>query len=376
MTTVRLVPPEPRHVVLADEADARMREAAREIEVLEARLSQIEAESRQIEPASPSEPGQADLPESAQLILRFVEDLVSTNRENMSDLLSDRYAWAAGRLRQAHAVAHELVNEALDEFATALHERGATRTNPLDTPPIAELISSIGRSSSAVLDAKDEPADAVASLDTAPHDETAVLDVVTVGAPEPAATNGLTWRDNDDHREGDSDPQDRAADPPVEMQPAATVDDMVSSAVQAVLHALTGSGDDGEHPIAAPASSSPASRSLGLLEAAVDDARRAIGDDAPAARAQPDLSPDPVADALIDEDLGDDDLGDEDLDEEGPDRDAETAPDDALATRFESFWSDEVAATDTSANPIVFGAVILPMLLVVVVIMLALVVIG
>lgn len=375
MTTVRLVPPEPRHVVLADEADARMREAAHEIEVLEARLSQIEAESRQIEPASPSEPSQADLPESAQLILRFVEDLVSTNRENMSDLLSDRYAWAAGRLRQAHAVAHELVNEALDEFATALHERGATRTNPLDTPPIAELISSIGRSSSAVLDARDEPADAVASLDTAPHDETAVLDVVTVGAPEPAATNGLTWRDRDDHSEGEADseigPQDRAADSPVEMQPAATVDDMVSSAVQAVLHALTGSGDDGEHPIAAPASSSPASRSLGLLEAAVDDAKRAIGDGAPAARAQPDLSPDPVADALIDEDLGD-----EDLDEEGPDGEAGAAPDDALATRFESFWSDEVPATDTSANPIVFGAVILPMLLVVVVIMLALVVIG
>lgn len=369
MTTIGFTRPEPRHVVLADEADARIREAASEIEELEARLGRVEAELEEVERLSPCEPGQADLPESAQLILRFVEDLVSTNRENMSDLLSDRYAWAAGRLLEAHAVAHELVNEALDEFAAALHERGATRTDPLDVPPIAELISSIARTAPAEVDAKDEPTSAVASIDAQPEPVTAILDRATVRAPEPAvAAKGLAWRGSGDHSDNDKDneigPHDHLAESPVEMQPAATVDDMVSSAVQAVLHALTSPGDESEQPIALASSPSAAS-SLGLLEAAVDDAKRAIGDGAPAAQGQPELSPDPEVEELTRE--GHD---------EGPDGEAEATPDDSLATRFESFWRDETAATDTSANPIVFGAVILPMLVVVVVIMLALAVIG
>lgn len=247
MTFTEVVPPEPRRVVLAADADAQLLAAARELDHLSERLEHLEAEVEAAEARAGEVPDEADLPESAQLTLRFVDDLISTNRERIRDLLSERYAWAGDRLVEAHAEAQEIVNEALAELSLALRERDAGRSSTTGEPMVAELLASIAS--------------------PAPVDDEPRVELVPTLAPDDGVedrTGEEAGPEHDDDRDGDDleadddladdleEGDDREAEPvgahfvktavvtaeePTLAEP--TVDDVVTSAVQAVLRAIT-----------------------------------------------------------------------------------------------------------------------------------------
>lgn len=282
MTSAGVVPPEPRRVVLADEANARIREAELEVEELEERLRRVEAEIEAADQRGHEATDEPELPESAQLTVRFVDDLVSTNRERIRDLLSERYAWAGDRLVEAHVEAQEIVNDALAELSLALRERDAGRRDPRDEPLVAALLASIASPSPAT----DELVE-VGQPDAA---ETGIGADAAVGSEAPeihAAPDDDDEEDDEeeddaeDHGEDEDDgelavqgahfvqPKPQAAVPPLEeLGPAAAVDDVVSSAVQAVLRALTDPGSEAAEARTEPAPQLQWSELEGLPEPA------------------------------------------------------------------------------------------------------------
>lgn len=234
---------EPRDVVLAAVADARMDEAVSELESLRERLAQITAEVEASEKQAGSTPNHLELPESVQLTLQFVDDLVSTNRARMRDQVAQRYALAGERLAGAHAEAQAIVSEALAELAAAVHEHSTPREHLVD-----DLSRAAGTAS---MPPATHRSPASSSVELAQDVCAPGVDDASVGNPEALASD----RANDAAApravaaDNPGESEERLPDQPMEALSAEgddpeSLDGVVDSAVQAILKALAGPGAD------------------------------------------------------------------------------------------------------------------------------------
>lgn len=244
MTTFE--PLEAQDVVLAEEADACVRDLLGEVGELTERMREVTAQVEVAE-AGTSTSGDAELSDSQQLTLQFVEDLVATNRERMREVISQRYVWVGDRLAEAQAEAQAITHAATSELATALAEHDGGLVGHLDDRSVAELVASIPSAGPARVGPAVEPiAEGPRSAEI--QDDPPLLDRAPADARD---TDGEGTLEGElaapvDPAEVD-DPLvavDHVTVPissspfPAEGDTGAVIDDAVSAAVQAVLRAL------------------------------------------------------------------------------------------------------------------------------------------
>ncbi|MGK2948288.1 MAG: hypothetical protein ACSLFP_06925 [Acidimicrobiales bacterium] len=241
MTTFE--PLEARDVVLADEADARVSVLLGEVEDLTERMREVTAEVEAAEERASIE-GQVELSESQQLTLQFVEDLVATNRERMSEVISERYVWVGQRLTEAQAEGQTLTGTAVAELATALAEHDGSGGRSLDDRAVADLLASIATASarsaagSEAVPVEPEPAEAEPEEPAAGAAAAVDPAAVDPAAVDPAALDPMVADELLQAVEELTVPVEVSSHISDDTDQAAMIDDAVGSAVQAVLRAL------------------------------------------------------------------------------------------------------------------------------------------
>lgn len=226
-----------RDVVLAVEADARVALLLAEVDDLATRVREV---STEVETAEASAPigGSPELTQSEQLTLRFVDDLLATNRERMREVIFERYAWVSQRLSDAQAEAQDLTDAAVAELAAALAERESCGST-LDDRSVADILGSVATPGEPqVTEAGAGPSEA--ALSELRAREGGAVDGATTqpSAVDPAVVDELVVSSEGSDADEQTEPTDQEA----------MIDDAVGSAVQAVLRALAASADEGaEH---------------------------------------------------------------------------------------------------------------------------------
>lgn len=355
MSALGLARLEPRDVVLATVADARMDEAVSELESLREQLSQITAEVEASEKRAGSTPNHLELPDSVQLTFQFVDDLVSTNRARMRDQVAQRYAWAGERLAGAHAEAQTIVGEALAELAAAVDDHRTPLEHPVaDLRPAGLMGSSMPPATScSPASPVVEPAQDVRAPDA---DDASVGDPgtsTTVPANDAVASQAV-------EADRPAESEERLSGQPMEaLSPQSgapeSLDGVVDSAVQAILKALAGPGTDARPSpptgTARPGVTPPA----GLLT---------WSDDRPA---EPPSSPK----------AGEEEPATSTLDDRGPHPDpADGTKDDQAGRGYEHFWRDVAEASESRRSRLTPRDLMVAMLVLVAFVLAGLALIG